>query len=87
MTSSVAPRRTRIRKRFGRAGALASALFASVWVATCQEQQGQPDLAPHLLHDEEEMAAYLEAFPASEYSVAEVPGVGRFYVDSNRASV
>jgi FkbM family methyltransferase len=36
---------------------------------------------PHVLHDEAEIAAYLEAFPADEYTVHEVPGLGRFYVD------
>jgi hypothetical protein len=48
----------------------------------------KPDLAPQLLHDEAEMAAYLEAFPYAEYEIYEVPAIGsRFYVDDNPANV
>lgn len=38
-------------------------------------------LAPRLLHDEAELAAYLEAFPRDQYQIADVAGVGRFWLD------
>lgn len=38
-------------------------------------------LAPKQLLDAGELASYLAAFPANEYRVAEVPGLGRFYLD------
>lgn len=41
-----------------------------------------PDvLAPRLLLDTAELKQFLEAFPQEKYRVAEVPKVGRFYVD------
>lgn len=46
-----------------------------------------PDLAPRLLDDSEELSAWIEAFPADRYRIAEVPGLGRFYVDDNPALV
>ncbi len=46
-----------------------------------------PDLAPRLLDDSEELAIWIEAFPADLYNIAEVRGLGRFYVDDNPALV
>jgi FkbM family methyltransferase len=45
----------------------------------------EPALAPQLLFDTEEIAAYLDEFPTGDYQIAEVPGLGRFYVDDNPA--
>jgi FkbM family methyltransferase len=45
----------------------------------------EPDpanLAPRMLQDLEEIAAYVEAFPADAYRVHEVPGQGSFHLDS-----
>ncbi len=41
-------------------------------------------LAPQLLRDSEEIAAYVEAFPQQEYAVAEVAGLGSFYLDEGQ---
>ena len=53
----------------------------------CHMRPVRPVLAPQRLHDEAEMAAYLEAFPYEQYQVFEVPEVGKFYLDDNPASV
>jgi FkbM family methyltransferase len=47
----------------------------------------KPRLAPQLLHDEAEVAVYLDAFPFEEYEIYEVPDLGKFYIDDNPASV
>jgi FkbM family methyltransferase len=39
-------------------------------------------LAPRLLHDEDEIRAYVDAFPVHEYKVHEVRGQGKFYLDA-----
>jgi FkbM family methyltransferase len=44
-------------------------------------------LAPRLLHDDEEIDAYLKAFPRPFYRITEVKGVGQFYIDENPALV
>ncbi len=51
------------------------------------DRRPEPALAPQLLFDDAEIAAYLEAFPIADYRIAEVAGVGRFYVDDNPANV
>jgi len=51
------------------------------------ERSAEPALEPQLLFDDAEMAAYLDEFPVSEYQIAEVPGVGLFYIDDNPATV
>ena len=68
---------------------LGAILCAAIGCAAlaCRPAEAGPDLAPRLLFDAEETAAYLEAFPAEEYEIAEVPGLGRFYVDDNPALV
>jgi FkbM family methyltransferase len=38
-------------------------------------------LAPRLLRDEAQTLAYVEAFPLAEYRIAEVPKLGKFYID------
>lgn len=43
----------------------------------------EPALAPQLLFDTDEIAAYLDEFPTGDYQIAEVPGLGRFYIDDN----
>jgi FkbM family methyltransferase len=62
--------------------------FGFAALAACGEPEPPPaappppvSTAPQVLHDEAEMKAFLAAFPADEYTVHEVPGVGRFYVD------
>lgn len=47
----------------------------------------EPTLKPRLLFDADEIAAYLNDFPKDDYQVAEVPGLGRFYIDDNPALV
>ncbi len=49
--------------------------------AACHQKAGEPLLAPQLLDDSAEMAAYLKEFPYDDYQVFEVPDVGRFYLD------
>jgi FkbM family methyltransferase len=69
---------------------IANALFilylCPLWLG-CHEKVENPLLAPQLLHDEAEMAAYLNAFPYDEYPIFDVPNVGRFYIDDNEGSV
>ncbi len=50
------------------------------WSA-CHQKAGAPLLAPQLLDDSAEMAAYLRDFPYSDYQVFEVPDIGKFYLD------
>ena len=47
----------------------------------------QPALAPQLLFDTDEIAAYVDEFPVGDYQIAKVPNLGRFYVDDNPAQV
>ncbi len=47
-----------------------------------QDAEG-PDLAPRLLDDSKQLAAWIEAFPVDRYRVTDIPGVGRFYVDDS----
>ncbi len=51
------------------------------------DRRPEPALAPRLLFDHAEIAAYLDEFPIADYRIAEVAGVGRFYVDDNPATV
>ncbi len=53
----------------------------------CRDQTAEPVLAPKLLFDADEMAAYLDEFPKGDYQIASVPNLGRFYVDDNPALV
>jgi FkbM family methyltransferase len=55
------------------------------WTVACSSSTEPVDpelLAPRLLDDEAELAAYLEAFPSEQYEVHRVPGLGSFYVDN-----
>lgn len=56
-------------------------------VFAARSQVAEPALAPQLLFDADEVAAYLDEFPKGDYQIAEVPGLGRFYVDHNPAQV
>jgi FkbM family methyltransferase len=49
----------------------------------CHGEVEELALAPQLLHDEAEMAAYLEAFPYDRFQISEVPNLGKFYIDDN----
>jgi FkbM family methyltransferase len=51
------------------------------------DRSAEPALAPQLLCDTDEIAAYLDQFPTGDYQIAEVPGLGRFYVDDNPSRV
>lgn len=59
--------------------------LAILLLATCREADAPPPpevaTAPLVLHDEAELEAYLADFPADQYRVYEVPGVGRFHID------
>jgi FkbM family methyltransferase len=44
-------------------------------------------LAPRLLQDLEQTTAFVAAFSAQDYEIAEVPELGRFYIDDNPAWV
>ena len=59
--------------------------LAIVLLAACREADAPPPpevaTAPLVLHDEAELEAYLADFPADQYRVYEVPGVGRFHID------
>ncbi len=50
------------------------------WSA-CHKQASEPLLAPQLLDDSAEMAAYLSEFPDGDYQIFEVPNIGKFYLD------
>ena len=72
------------------------AFFAVVFGSTlfgCESEPANPNriaissLAPRLLQDTAETEAYLAAFPEADYEIAEVAGVGRFYIDDNPAWV
>ena len=69
----------RVRHRVRLLGAIA------LLAAGCGAEQQQPlppvSTASLVLHDEAELAAYLDAFPSDRYQAYEVPGVGRFLVD------
>jgi FkbM family methyltransferase len=39
-------------------------------------------LAPRLLDDREKMARYIEKFPRDQYKITNVPGLGKFFLDS-----
>jgi FkbM family methyltransferase len=45
------------------------------------------DLASKKLHDEDKLKTYIDNFPREKYKIAEVPGVGKFYIDDNPALV
>jgi len=47
----------------------------------------EPALAPQLLFDADEIAVYLDEFPKDDYQIAEVAGLGKFYIDDNPALV
>ena len=53
-------------------------------VLTGCDQADEPALAPQLIFDADEIAAYLDEFPKGDYQIAEVADLGRFYVDDNR---
>jgi len=44
-------------------------------------------LRPRLLHDEQEMQAYLETFPKEQYKVIRILGAGRFYLDDKQDAI
>lgn len=44
-------------------------------------------LAPRLLDDRAEIATYIEAFPHEDYTIYDVPDVGRFYMDDEPQAV
>jgi len=65
-----------------------------VFVSGCSEaapanpnRVPESNLAPRFLEDRHLVEAYLAKFPSAEYEVAEVPGLGRFYIDDNPALV
>ena len=47
------------------------------------DRAAEPALAPQLLFDADETRAYLDEFPKSDYEIAEVPGLGKFYIDEH----
>jgi len=47
----------------------------------CHTEETEPALAAQLLHDETEMAAYLDAFPHAQYQIYDIPKIGKFYLD------
>ena len=51
------------------------------------DRDAESPLAPQLLFDTDEMAAYLDEFPVGDYQIAEVANLGKFYVDDNPAQV
>jgi FkbM family methyltransferase len=63
----------------------ATGLLVVLLLAACREADAPPppevSTAPLVLHDEAEIDAYLAEFSADAYRVAEVPGLGRFYID------
>ncbi len=61
-------------------------IMSFVALAGC-DRAVEPALAPQLLFDTDEMAAYLDEFPKGDYQIAEVADLGRFYVDDNPAVV
>jgi FkbM family methyltransferase len=78
------------RRRSPRVDALGVVLCVSVMILTllaCRDRDAQPALAPQHLFDADEIAAYLDAFPKGDYQIAEVPGLGSFYIDDNPATV
>jgi len=66
---------------------IACAVVLTAALLTGCDRAAKPDLAPRLLFDGDAMAAYLEEFPKDDYQIAEVAGVGRFYIDDNPAQV
>jgi FkbM family methyltransferase len=64
---------------------LRRALLPTLLLVACREEESarprEVSTAPLVLHDEAEVEAYVAAFPANEYRVYEVAGLGRFYVD------
>jgi FkbM family methyltransferase len=63
----------------------APGLLVLALLGACREADAPPPrevpTAPLVLQDLAEIDAYVAAFPSEEYRVAEVPGLGRFYVD------
>ncbi len=66
------------------------AALAILWSTACRSSDPGPDLntvpaanlAPRLLHEEEELQRYLAAFPLADYKVVDVPFQGKFYLDA-----
>ena len=54
-----------------------------VWACGGAPDAGGPDLAPRLLDDSEELAAWIETFPSERYRIVEIQGIGRFYIDDD----
>lgn len=63
------------------------AVIACTLALGCRNDVPTPTLAAQLLHDEAEIADYLDAFPYDDYAIFDVPGVGRFHLDDNPAEV
>lgn len=63
------------------------AISLFLFLLGCQDDAKGPRLAPKLLHDEAETAAYVESFPYDQYKIYKVPNLGSFYVDDNPAWV
>ena len=68
-------------------GAVLCVTVMSFTALACRGHAAEPALAPQLLFDADEIAAYLDEFPKGDYQIAEVPGLGKFYVDDNPALV
>lgn len=68
-------------------GAVLCVTVLSLTVFACRDRAAEPTLTPQLLFDTDEIAAYLNEFPKGDYQIAEVPGVGKFYIDDNPALV
>lgn len=58
-------------------------LFFLALSLSCQNENviSSKTLEARLLHDEQEIQAYLEEFPKEKYEVYRIPGIGLFYLD------
>jgi FkbM family methyltransferase len=68
---------------------LISVLLLIALSPSCKnENVASPEaLRPRLLHDEQEMQAYLETFPKEQYKVTIIRGGGRFYLDDTQDEI
>jgi FkbM family methyltransferase len=69
--------------------ALISVLLLIALSQSCKnENVASPEaLRPRLLHDEQEMQAYLEMFPKEQYKVTRILGAGRLYLDDRKDAI
>ncbi len=74
-------------RRIAAFGTVLCVTVMSFTAIASRHQKGEPALAPQLLFDADEIAAYLDEFPKGDYQIAEVPGLGKFYVDDNPSLV